>query len=205
MSRIDTVVKDRILVLDGAMGTMIQQYGLAEEDFRGKRFAGAEIMMKGNNDVLNITRPDIVEDIHRKYLSAGADIITTNTFSSQRISQADYRLENCCREMALEGAIIARRVADEYTTADKPRFVAGSVGPTTKTCSMSPDVGNPAARELAYDELLDAYIEQTDAMIEGGADIILIETIFDTLNAKAAIDAAMTVMGGRGVDRKSVV
>lgn len=200
MSRIDTVVKDRILVLDGAMGTMIQQYGLAEEDFRGKRFAGVEIMIKGNNDVLNITRPDIVEDIHRKYLSAGADIITTNTFSSQRISQADYRLENCCREMALEGARIARRVADEYTTADKPRFVAGSVGPTTKTCSMSPDVGNPAARELAYDELLDAYIEQTDAMIEGGADIILIETIFDTLNAKAAIDAAMTVMGGRGVD-----
>ena len=187
-------------MLDGAMGTMIQQYGLAEEDFRGKRFAGAEIMMKGNNDVLNITRPDIVEDIHRKYLSAGADIITTNTFSSQRISQADYRLENCCREMALEGARIARRVADEYTTADKPRFVAGSVGPTTKTCSMSPDVGNPAARELTYDELLDAYIEQTDAMIDGGADIILIETIFDTLNAKAAIDAAMTVMSGRGVD-----
>ena len=199
MSKIEEIIKERILVLDGAMGTMIQQYGLVEEDFRRGRFDTAEVMLKGNNDVLNITRPDIVEDIHRKYLLAGADIITTNTFSSQRISQADYKLENHCHEMAFEGARIARRMADEYTTAEKPRFVAGSVGPTTKTCSMSPDVSNPAARELTYDELFDAYAEQADAMIAGGVDIILIETIFDTLNAKAATDAAVTVMRRRGV------
>ena len=187
-------VKERILVLDGAMGTMIQQYGLTESDFRGSRFADIEGMIKGNNDVLCITRPDVIEDIHRKYLEAGADIITTNTFSSQCISEADYHLEDYSAEMAFEGARIARRVADRYSTLEKPRFVAGSVGPTNRTCSMSPDVSDPAARELTYDELFSAYCEQMDALIEGGVDTLLIETIFDTLNAKAAIDAAMTVM-----------
>lgn len=193
-------VNDRILILDGAMGTMIQRYGLAEEDFRGQRFASIAGMMKGNNDVLNITRPDIISDIHEKYLSVGADIITTNTFSSQRISEADYHLEDCAREMALQGARLARAAADRYSTLERPRFVAGSIGPTNKTCSMSPDVGDPAARELTYDELFSAYAEQIDALVEGGVDALLIETIFDTLNSKAAIDAAIDVMGRRCVD-----
>ena len=200
MNRLNDIIKERIIVLDGAMGTMIQQYGLTEEDFRGQRFCDTAGMMKGNNDVLNITRPDVIEDIHRKYLEAGADIITTNTFSSQRISEADYHLENVCREMALEGARIARRAADAYSTEERPRFVAGSVGPTNRTCSMSPDVSDPAARDLTYDDLLDAYAEQMDALIEGGVDALLIETIFDTLNSKAAVDAAMEAMRRRGVE-----
>ena len=182
------------MVLDGAMGTMIQQYSLTENDFRGTRFADSAVEMKGNNDMLNITRQDVIEDIHRKYLVAGADIISTNTFSSQRISQADYALGEYSREMAFEGARIARRVADEFSTDEKPRFVAGSVGPTNKTCSMSPDVSDPAKRDITYDQLFDAYSEQMEGLIEGGADIILIETIFDTLNAKAAIDAATSTM-----------
>ena len=189
----------RILVLDGAMGTMIQRFGLSEADFRGSRFGGSAVMLKGNNDVLNITRPDIIDGIHRKYLEAGADIITTNTFNSQRVSQADYGLEAFCREMALEGARIARRAADEYSSPGKPRFVAGSVGPTNKTCSISPDVANPAARDLTFDVLAEAYAEQMDALVEGGVDAILVETIFDTLNAKAAVVAAMQVMQRRGV------
>lgn len=189
----------RILVLDGAMGTMIQRFGLSEADFRGSRFGGSAVMLKGNNDVLNITRPDIIDGIHRKYLEAGADIITTNTFNSQRVSQADYGLEGFCREMALEGARIARRAADEYSSPGKPRFVAGSVGPTNKTCSISPDVANPAARDLTFDVLAEAYAEQMDALVEGGVDAILVETIFDTLNAKAAVVAAMQVMQRRGV------
>ena len=187
------VIKDRIIILDGAMGTMIQQYGLEEDDFRGYRYRNAEGMMKGNNDMLNLTRPDVIEDIHAKYLMAGADIITTNTFSSQRVSQADYGLETSAREMALEGARIARKAADRYSTEEKPRFVAGSVGPTNKTCSMSPDVSNPAARELDYATLYEDYLEQIGALEEGGADAVLIETVFDTLNAKAAIDATMEV------------
>ena len=188
------IIKHRIMVLDGAMGTMIQQYSLTENDFRGTRFADSAVEMKGNNDMLNITRQDVIEDIHRKYLVAGADIISTNTFSSQRISQADYALGEYSREMAFEGARIARRVADEFSTDEKPRFVAGSVGPTNKTCSMSPDVSDPAKRDITYDQLFDAYSEQMEGLIEGGADIILIETIFDTLNAKAAIDAATSTM-----------
>ena len=182
------------MVLDGAMGTMIQKYSLTENDFRGTRFADSAVEMKGNNDMLNITRQDVIEDIHRKYLVAGADIISTNTFSSQRISQADYALGEYSREMAFEGARIARRVADEFSTDEKPRFVAGSVGPTNKTCSMSPDVNDPAKRDITYDQLFDAYSEQMEGLIEGGADIILIETIFDTLNAKVAIDAATSTM-----------
>ena len=195
---IKDIAKERVLILDGAMGTMIQKYCLTEEDFRGSRFADATTQMKGNNDMLNITCQHIVEDIHRKYLEAGADIISTNTFSSQRISQADYHLEDHSREMAFEGARIAKRVAEKYSTPEKPRFVAGSVGPTNKTLSMSPDVSNPARRDMTYDQLFSAYSEQMEGLIEGGADIILIETIFDTLNAKVAIDAALTAMGKFG-------
>lgn len=190
---ITEAAKDRILILDGAMGTMIQQYGLEEEDYRGYRYRKTPGMMKGNNDMLNITRPDVVDDIHRKYLEAGADIISTNTFSSQRISQADYHLEDAARTMALEGARLARKAADEFSTDDKPRYVAGSVGPTNKTCSMSPDVSNPAARDLDYLTLYTDYVEQIEALAEGGVDAVLIETVFDTLNAKAAIDATMEV------------
>ena len=195
---LNDIIRERVLVLDGAMGTMIQSYGLTEEDFRGERFGSFKGQMKGNNDVLNLTRPDVVADIHRRYLEAGADIIEINTFSSQRISEADYQLEDVAREMALEGARIARREADRFSTDEKPRFVAGSIGPTNKTLSMSPDVSNPAARELTYDELLGAYMEQVDALVEGGVDALLIETIFDSLNAKCCIDAAMRVMQQRG-------
>ncbi len=199
-NRIYEIVKERILILDGAMGTMIQQYGLTEEDFRGKQFCNVEGQLKGNNDMLNITCPHIIEDIHCKYLQAGADIITTNTFSSQRISEADYHLEQVARQMALEGARIARRCADAFSTEQKPRFVAGSVGPTNKTCSMSPDVSDPARRDVTYEQMREAYMEQIDALIEGGVDILLIETIFDSLNAKAAVHAAMTVMQQRHVE-----
>ena len=193
-SRLNDIIKERILILDGAMGTKIQTYHLTEEDFRGDRFTHLEGQLKGNNDILSLTRPDVILDIHRLYLQAGADIIATNTFSSQRISQADYHLENTAYEMALEGAKLARKAADEFSTDDRPRFVAGSVGPTNKTCSMSPDVSNPARRDMTYDELLLAYEEQMEGLINGGVDAILIETIFDTLNAKVAIDAAMQVM-----------
>ena len=182
------------------MGTKIQQYGLGEADFRGDRFNDIPGQLKGNNDVLSLTRPDVIADIHRAYLAVGADIITTNTFSSQRISQADYHLEEAAYDMALAGARIARQAADEFSTDDKPRFVAGSIGPTNKTCSMSPDVSDPAARDLDYDTLLAAYEEQMDGLIEGGVDTLLIETIFDSLNAKVAIDAAMRVMERRKIE-----
>ena len=175
------LAKQRILILDGAMGTMI----------------GKLMGKTGNSDELNLTRPDVIEEIHRRYLKAGADIITTNTFSSQRISQADYHLENQTRQMALAGARLARKCADAFASSEKPRFVAGSIGPTNKTCSMSPDVSNPALRELTYDTLFDAYFEEADALLEGGVDAILIETIFDTLNAKVAIDASLQAMSQR--------
>ena len=175
------LAKQRILILDGAMGTMI----------------GKLMGKTGNSDELNLTRPDVIEEIHRRYLKAGADIITTNTFSSQRISQADYHLENQARQMALAGARLARKCADAFASSEKPRFVAGSIGPTNKTCSMSPDVSNPALRELTYDTLFDAYFEEADALLEGGVDAILIETIFDTLNAKVAIDASLQAMSQR--------
>ncbi len=193
-TRLNDIIRQRILILDGAMGTKIQTYGLAEKDFRGDRFMHLEGQMKGNNDMLSLTRPDVIDDIHRKYLSVGADIIATNTFSSQRISQADYHLEDTAYEMALVGAKIARKAADDFSTPEKPRFVVGSMGPTNKTCSMSPDVNNPAARDITYDELLYAYKEQAEGLLRGGVDAFLIETIFDTLNAKAAIDAVMQVM-----------
>lgn len=192
--KLEHEIRNRILLLDGAMGTMVQTYGLDENDFRGDLFAGHNVQLKGNNDVLCLTRPDVILDIHRKYLEAGADIIETNTFSAQRISQADYRIEDYSRDIALAGARLARQAADEYSTQGRQRFVAGSVGPTNKTCSMSPDVSNPAARDITYDELYEAYCEQIGALIEGGVDAILIETVFDTLNAKAAIDASLAEM-----------
>ena len=193
-------IRERILVLDGAMGTMIQQYNLTESDFRGERFREIQGQLKGNNDLLCLTRPDVIEEIHRRYLEAGADIIETNTFNATRVSMADYHMQDYCREINLEAARLARRLADEYTqkNPEKPRFVAGSVGPTNKTCSMSPDVNNPAFRALTYDELLEAYCEQMEALIEGGVDAILIETIFDTLNAKVAIQAAELSMQKMG-------
>ena len=182
MKTLREIIQERVLILDGAMGTLI----------------GSVVGKVGNTDALNLTQPEMVSDIHRRYLAAGADIITTNTFSSQRISQADYHQQNAARTMALEGARLAREMADVFSTPDKPRFVAGSMGPTNKTCSMSPDVSDPAARDMTYDELFEAYLEQADALIEGGVDALLIETIFDTLNAKCAIDASMQAMRHRG-------
>ena len=201
MASIETLVRERILILDGAMGTMIQQYNLTEEDFRGKRFAQIPGQLKGNNDILCLTRPDVIRDIHRKYLVAGADIIETNTFNSTSVSMADYHVQEYVREINFAAVKLAREVADEFTvlTPDKPRFVAGSIGPTNKTCSMSPDVNNPAFRALTYDELAAAYREQMEAMLEAGVDALLIETIFDTLNAKAAIYAAEQAMEAIGV------
>ena len=193
-------IKDRILILDGAMGTMIQGYNLTEKDFRGNLELLQMLNYQGNNDMLNLSRPDIIEDIHRRYLEVGVDIISTNTFSAQRVSQADYHMESFSRDIAYAGAKLARKCADEYSTADKPRFVAGSIGPTNKTCSMSPDVSDPAKRDLTYDALFDAYSEQVAAMIEGGIDAVLIETIFDTLNAKVAIDASLSEMKKAGID-----
>ncbi len=193
-------IKERILILDGAMGTMIQGYKLTEMDFRGNLELLQMLNYQGNNDMLNLTRPDIIEDIHRRYLKAGADIISTNTFSAQRISQADYHMEDFSYDIALQGAKLARKCADEYSTTNKPRFVAGSIGPTNKTCSMSPDVSDPAKRDLTYDTLFHAYSEQVEAMIKGGIDAILIETIFDTLNAKVAIDASLSEMRKLGID-----
>ena len=189
------------MILDGAMGTMVQSYHLSESDFRGLRFYQEDgRQMKGNNDLLCLTRPDVVLDIHRRYLAAGADIIETNTFSAQSISQADYGLQDICYELSYKGARLARQAADEFTTEEKPRFVAGAVGPTNKTCSMSPDVSDPAARDLTYDALFAAYEEQIRGLLDGGVDALLIETIFDTLNAKVAIDVAVSLMEQRGLD-----
>ena len=197
---IQQLIRERILVLDGAMGTMIQQYNLSEADFRGERFKDIPGQLKGNNDLLCLTRPEVIEDIHRKYVVAGADIIETNSFNATSVSMADYHVQAYCREINLAAARLARRIADEFTALnpEKPRFVAGSVGPTNKTCSMSPDVNNPAFRALTFDELQAAYCEQMEALLEGGVDALLIETIFDTLNAKAAIRAAELSMEKTG-------
>ena len=194
------ILDNRIMVLDGAMGTMIQQYGLTEKDFRGERFSDIGILQKGNNDLLCLTQPQIITAIHQAYLDAGADIIETNSFNSTRISMADYGMQGLITEINFEAARLARNIADDYTRKipDKPRFVAGSVGPTNKTCSMSPDVNNPAFRALTFDDLADAYREQITALIDGGVDLLLIETIFDTLNAKAALYAAVESMQERG-------
>lgn len=198
MQQLHDIITRRILILDGAMGTMIQRLGLTEEDFRGERFANLPGLQKGNNDLLCLSRPDVIADIHRRYLGVGADIIETCSFNAQRISMADYGCEHLCREINLAAARIARREADALSTEEKPRFVAGSIGPTNKTCSISPDVNDPAKRGITYDELVEAYDEQIEALIEGGVDALLIETIFDTLNAKAAIYAAEQVMQRMG-------
>lgn len=198
MQKLSDIIRQRILILDGAMGTMFQRFGLTEQDYRGKRFGDIPGQLKGDNDLLTLTRPDLVVDVHRKYLEAGADIIETNTFSAQRISQADYHCEGICAELNREAARLARRVTEAYSTPEKPRFVAGSVGPTNKMCSMSPDVNDPAYRSLTYDELAEAYAEQIEALLEGGVDALLLETFFDTLNAKAAIDAAVQSMQRTG-------
>ena len=180
--------KERILVLDGAMGTMLQRRKLGEADYRGERFKGANSDLKGNHDILNLTRPDVIYEVHKEYLDAGADIIETNTFSGTWISQADYHLESAVADINREGARLARKAADEYTaqTPSKPRFVAGAIGPTNRTASLSPDVNRPEFRNITFDELKDAYKEQARGLVEGGADLLLIETVFDTLNAKAA-------------------
>ncbi len=196
---LSTEVGKRILLLDGAMGTMIQSHHLREEDFRGERFRDVPGQMRGNNDILTLTRPDVVQDIHRRYLEVGVDIITTNTFSAQRISLADYHCEEYVVEINREAVRLAREVAERFSTPEKPRFVIASVGPTNKTCSMSPDVNNPALRALTYDELRSAYVEQMTALLEAHVDAIMLETIFDTLNAKAGIDAAAEAMERTGV------
>src|SRR5581483_7547381 len=188
---IANLLASRILVLDGAMGTMVQRHKLTEADFRGQRFRDHPRELRGNNDLLVLTRPDVITSIHHEYLGAGSDIIETNTFSSNAISQADYGLEAFCYELNVEGAKLARAAADAWTKNDpaKPRFVAGSMGPTTKILSISPDVNNPSYRNMTFDELCAAYKEQARGLIDGGCDLLLVETIVDTLNAKAAIVA----------------
>src|SRR5687768_17398238 len=190
---LDHAARHRILVLDGAMGTMIQRRRLTEADFRGARFAGHAHDLRGDNDLLVLTRPDVVRGVHDEYLAAGADIIETNTFNSTAISQADYGLEALAYELNVAGARLAREAADAWTarTPDKPRFVAGAIGPTNRTLSISPDVNNPAVRAVTFDQVRDAYRDQVRGLIDGGADLILLETIFDTLNAKAAIAAVL--------------
>ena len=199
--RLRELAAKRILVIDGAMGTMIQRFKLSEADFRGERFKDWHKDLKGNNDLLSITRPDVIFDIHSQYLEAGADILETNTFSSTFVAQADYGMEELAYELNLESARVARRAADAYTAKnpDKPRFVAGALGPTNRTASISPDVNNPGFRAITFDELRRAYSEAVRGQIDGGADIIMIETVFDTLNAKAALFATEEVFEERGM------
>lgn len=202
IAALKSAVKSRILVLDGAMGTMIQRYKLDEKDFRGERFKDWEHDVKGNNDLLTLTQPQIIREIHESFLEAGADILETNTFNSTSISQADYGLEAFAHELNREAASLAREAADAWSekTPDKPRFVAGAIGPTNRTASLSPDVNNPGFRNISFDELVEACSEQTRGLIEGGADTILIETVFDTLNAKAAGFAVKEVFEEMGVE-----
>ena len=196
-----TLFQKRIALLDGAMGTMIQRHPLTEEDFRGERFKDHGHDLKGNNDILSITRPDIIKGIHRAYFEAGSDIVETNTFSTTTVSQADYALEGAVREINLAGAKVAREAADEYMAANPGRkvFVAGSVGPTNRTASMSPDVNNPGYRAVTFDGLVISYSEQVEALLDGGVDLLLLETVFDTLNLKAAIFACEEVFEKRGM------
>ena len=222
------LLAQRILILDGAMGTMVQQHKLVEIDYRGERFVDHGRDLKGNNDLLCITRPDVIGGIHEAYLAAGADILETNTFNATRVSQAEYGLEDLAFELNVAGAKLARNIADKFSTPDKPRFVAGVLGPTSRTCSLSPDVNDPGFRNITFDALVDDYYQSTKGLLEGGADIILVETIFDTLNAKAALFAVekffldagrrwpvmisgtitdasgRTLSGGQGVGRLSV-
>ncbi len=183
------LLRERILVLDGAMGTMIQRFRLDEAQYRGERFKDHAKDVKGNNELLNLTRPDVIRDIHEGYLDAGADLIETNTFGATSVAQADYDMAHLSREMNEAAARIAREACDKFSTPDKPRFVCGALGPTPKTASISPDVNDPGARNTSFDELRAAYYEQVEGLVEGGADVLLVETIFDTLNAKAALFA----------------
>ncbi len=183
------LLRQRIVILDGAMGTLIQRYKLGEADYRGARFAEHPKDLKGDNELLVFTRPDVIREIHERYLAAGADIIETNTFGATRIAQEDYGLAHIARELNVEAARLARQACDKYSTPDKPRFVAGAIGPTPRTASISPDVNDPGARNVTFDELRESYYEQAEGLLEGGADLFLVETIFDTLNAKAAIFA----------------
>uniref|UniRef100_UPI00404B00FF homocysteine S-methyltransferase family protein n=1 Tax=Flavobacterium sp. TaxID=239 RepID=UPI00404B00FF len=202
MSKIQEAIKERILVLDGAMGTMLQRNNFSEEDFRGTRFKDFPHPLKGNNDLLSITQPEAVKQVHRLYFQAGADIVETNTFSGTTIGMADYHLEDLVYELNYESAKIAREVADEFTAQnpEKPRFVAGSIGPTNRTASMSPDVNDPGFRAVTFDDLRIAYKQQVEALIDGGCDVLLVETIFDTLNAKAALFAIEEVKEERNID-----
>ncbi len=202
MKNIQNILKERILILDGAMGTMIQQYKFTEEDYRGKRFKDWGQPLQGNNDLLSLTQPEAIKEIHGKYFEAGADIAETNTFSGTTIAMEDYGMENLVYELNYESAKIAKEVADEYTAKnpDKPRFVAGSIGPTNRTASMSPDVNDPGFRAVTFDDLRIAYKQQTEALLDGGADLLLVETVFDTLNAKAALFAIEEVKDERGID-----
>jgi len=200
MSDLTDALSERILVLDGAMGTMIQNHDPDESEYRGERFADWESDLKGNNDLLTLSQPDLIRDISAAYAENGSDIITTNTFSSTTIAQADYHMEDLAWEMNVEAAKLAREVAEEYATAEKPRWVAGVIGPTNRTASISPDVNDPGKRNTDFNELAQAYGEAAEALLEGGVDIILMETIFDTLNAKAAIYAYRKLLRERGID-----
>jgi len=202
MTNIKLEIQKRILVLDGAMGTMLQAYKFTEDDYRGDRFKDYPSSLKGNNDLLSLTQPEAIAEVHRKYFEAGADIVETNTFSGTSIAMADYNMENLVYELNYESAKIAKRVADEFTKANpaQPRFVAGSIGPTNKTASLSPDVNKPEYRAITFDELRIAYREQVEALIDGGVDVLLVETIFDTLNAKAALFAIEEVKEERQID-----
>lgn len=202
MSKIYQVIQKRILILDGAMGTMLQQYNFSEEDFRGVRFKDYPTSLKGNNDLLSLTQPEAIAEIHCKYFEAGADIVETNTFSGTTIAMADYNMEDLVYELNYESAKIAKQVANEFTkqNPDKPRFVAGSIGPTNKTASLSPDVNRPEYRAITFEELRVAYKQQVEALIDGGVDVLLVETIFDTLNAKAALFAIEEVKEERNID-----
>ena len=202
MPKIQEEIQKRILVLDGAMGTMLQRYNFSEEDFRGERFKDFPYSLKGNNDLLSITQPKAIKDIHAQYFEAGADIVETNTFSSTTIGMADYHLEDIVYELNFQSAKIAREVADEFTAKNpaKPRFVAGSIGPTNRTASMSPDVNDPGYRAVTFDDLRIAYKQQVEALIDGGVDLVMVETIFDTLNAKAALFAIEEVKDERRID-----
>lgn len=202
MSNIFKEIQQRILVLDGAMGTMLQEYNFTEEDFRGERFADYPTPLKGNNDLLSITQPEAVKEVHRKYFAAGADIVETNTFSGTTIAMADYQMEDLVYELNYESAKLAKEAAEEFTKKEphKPRFVAGSIGPTNRTASMSPDVNDPGYRAVTFDELRIAYKQQVEALLDGGADILLVETVFDTLNAKAALFAIEEVRDERNIE-----
>ena len=198
MISIQDAAAERILILDGAMGSLIQGYQLDEAGYRGARFADWAHPVKGNNDLLNLTRPDIIQEIHEQYLAAGADIIETNTFNAQTISMADYHMEELVWDINVEGARVAKKAAAAFSTPEKPRYVAGAIGPTNRTLSLSPDVNRPAYRNITFDELATAYQQQAEALLEGGVDVLLIETVFDTLNAKAALYAVQEAFEQRG-------